>query len=229
MLFRSLTLAFLAVSFVLAIPSSNKGTFVNLRIEASQKTIFEGVVFTRGHDVTSATGGTHHCDGTNNNTNSRPGPTVTTALDDAARRHGFSWDGAFFPDFDDYLVSTIDGEANTDTEFWTFLVNFQFGEVGGCQQQVEALDQVLFAFDGFGKAHILKLTGPELAHKNKLITLTVTDGTTGAPVAGATVNGQTSDANGKVSITFSKLGTSGIKAEKSDSIRSNLLNILVVP
>lgn len=136
---------------------------------------------------------------------------------------------AFFPEFDDFLISSINGEANTDTQFWTTLVNFQFIPVGGCQQEVHFNDEILYAFDGFAKAHILKLSGPFTARKNHPVIFTVIDGSTGAPVAGADVDGQTSGIDGKVSVTFAKVGVNGVKAQKDDSIRSNQVNVVVVP
>jgi hypothetical protein len=72
---------------------SNPPTLVNLRIEGADHTIYEGPILTRGHNVTSPSGGTHHCDGTNNNVNPTPGPTCTTALNDAAKLSSFDWDG----------------------------------------------------------------------------------------------------------------------------------------
>ena len=88
----SLTLVavFALLSSVLAVP--NLPTLVNLRIEGSTNTIFEGPVVTRGHDVTTPSGGTHKCDGTNNNANPFPGPTCTSALDDAAKLNDFTFD-----------------------------------------------------------------------------------------------------------------------------------------
>ena len=53
------------------------------------------------------------------------------------------------------------------------------------------------------------------------IIFAVTDGQTGNPVAGATVNGPTTDANGKVSVTFTQVGTQEVKATKPGAIRSN--------
>ena len=83
----------LAVTLVAAIPQENILTQVNLRIEGDKYTIYEGPIKTKGHDVTTASGGTHHCDGTNNEAYDGPGPTCTSALDDAARQFNFSWDG----------------------------------------------------------------------------------------------------------------------------------------
>lgn len=85
------------------------------------------------------------------------------------------------------------------------------------------------AFDAFNKAHFLKLAGPLTARVGQTVTLTVTDGATGSPIAGAEVEGQTSDASGHVSVTFGSIGLKGVKAEKGDSIRSNKLTVVVVP
>lgn len=134
----------------------------------------------------------------------------------------------FSPNFDDFFITSIDGETQTATQFWGILLNFQLIPVGGCQQEVKEFDDVLFAFDAFSKAHFLKLAGPHVAYVNEAVELTVTDGSTGSPVADANVNGQTSDANGKVSVTFDKAGIYEVKAQRSDSIRSNQLSILVV-
>ena len=71
----------------------NQGVLVNLRIEGAVETIFEGLVFSRGHNVTTQSGGTHHCDGTNNHINPTPGATATSALDDASDLAHFTWDG----------------------------------------------------------------------------------------------------------------------------------------
>lgn len=108
-------------------------------------------------------------------------------------------------------------------------MNFALTDVGGCQQQVEQHDEVLWAFDGFSKAHFLKLTGPKTTKVNKPTTFVVTDGNTGQAIQGATVNGQTSGADGKVTVTFGTVGVNGVKAEKSDSIRSNKVEVKVTP
>jgi hypothetical protein len=70
-----------------------KETTVYLRIEGKTKTIFEGDVATCGHRVTTRSGGTHHCNGTNNDKNPCAGPTCTTALDDANKVAKFGFDG----------------------------------------------------------------------------------------------------------------------------------------
>jgi hypothetical protein len=66
---------------------------VNLRIEGNENTIFEANILTKGKPVTTISGGTHICDGTNNNANSIPGPTIISTLDLAAINTNFTWDG----------------------------------------------------------------------------------------------------------------------------------------
>ncbi|KAF8582861.1 hypothetical protein K439DRAFT_1350266 [Ramaria rubella] len=209
--------------------NSNRGIFANLRIEGANHTIFEGLIFTRGHNVTTKSGGTHHCDGTNNNENLLPGPTATSALDDAADLAHFTWDGTFDTEFDDFFITRIAGSAQTSTQFWGILVNFQFTLVGGCQQEINKTDHVLWAFDAFNKVHFLQLTGPAHGNKNDPITFTVTDGSNDEPVAGASIEGHVTDAQGKVTLTFVDVGTKRLKAEKPDSLRSNALEVLITP
>jgi hypothetical protein len=89
----TLFIALLASAFVVASPVANHPTMVNLRIEGRDKTIFEGPIVTRGHNVTVPSRGTVHCDGTNFGANPIPGPTCTSALDDASKKYKFPWDG----------------------------------------------------------------------------------------------------------------------------------------
>lgn len=117
----------------------------------------------------------------------------------------------------------------TATQFWGILRNFQFTPVGGCQQEVTPRDSdVLFAFDAFNKVHFLKLSGPAVTVVGKPQKFTVIDGASGAPVAGASLNGQTTAADGSVVITFASKGIKSLKASKSDSIRSNAVEVVVL-
>jgi hypothetical protein len=189
--------------------ASNLPQLVNLRIEgASNHTIFEAPILTRGHNVTTASGGNHHCDGTNLNANPTPGATCTSALDDAAHLAHFTFDGyvasvnsissdikasslacsTFDTEFDDFFITRIAGSAETATQFWGLLLNFQFTPVGGCQQEVKFKDEVLWAFDAFNAAHFLKLSSPSnVIHVHKPVEFTVVDGLTGIPVSGVDV------------------------------------------
>jgi hypothetical protein len=219
----------------LASSASANPAIVNLRVEGATQTIFEAPVVTNGHTVTTSSGGTHVCDGTNGGANPTAGPTATAALDDAAAASAFTWDGSFSTAFDDYFITRIGGDTQTSSQFWGILLNYQFTPVGGCQQRVHSGDQVLFAFDAFSKQHFLKLTGPHSAHAGQTITVTATDGQNGQPIMGATVGpinnagSATTDASGKARVTFRSPGLKRLKAERADSIRSNALPVVVAP
>ena len=131
-------------------------------------------------------------------------------------------------EFDDFFITSIGGVTETPIQFWSLLLNFQFTQVGGCQQEVKRNDKVLFAFDAFNKAHFLNLTGPNIAFLLTTVIFNVTDGQSGSPVVGATMNGRTSDLKGQISFTFSTIGEKVLKAEKPDSIRSNRHIILII-
>ncbi|WFB06248.1 DUF4430 domain-containing protein [Streptomyces sp. LX-29] len=112
----------------------------------NNSTIFNGSIKTTGHTVTTASGGTHRCDGTNNGANPKPGATPTAALDDAAKKKGFTWDGVWYPSFDDYFVSTIAGKNGGNEAYWNIAVNGTATPVGGCQFRIKAGDKVAFTW-----------------------------------------------------------------------------------
>jgi len=202
---------------------------VYLRVEGAKETIFEAPISTEGHFVTTASGGTHICDGTNNHASLTPGPTATSALDSASKQAHFTWDGTFDQQYDDYFITRIGNSAQTTTQFWGILIGYNFIPVGGCQQKVKQGDNILFAFDAFNKAHFLKLESSQ--HTTTVgnpITVTVTDGKTGTPISDASVEDQTTDNNGRAYITFTSSGVKKLKAERSDSIRSNAIVIVVI-
>ena len=202
---------------------------VTLRVEGASSTIYEDQITTDGHAVTTAKGGTHKCDGTNGGVNPTPGPTGTAALDDAARLGGFSWDGPYSTGFDDFFVDRVGPDAANSTQFWGLLLNYDSTSIGGCQQRVAEGDQVLWAFDAFSKVRALKLTGPTVARTGAPVPVTVTDGKSGAPQAGATVGGATTGPDGQATPVFSTPGVYTLKAEKGDSVRSNGLKLCVDP
>jgi hypothetical protein len=217
------------VVFAIAAPAvAADPVSINLRVEGQTKTIFDGAITTDGHQVTTQAGGTHPCDGTNNGAHPSPGPTATAALDDGARLNGFTWDGSWFPDFEDYLVSRIADESETTSQFWYFAVNYKLGGTGGCQTRVSQGDEVIWIFDAFSKAHILKLAGPGAGTTGAPVTVSVTDGGA-APVAGATVGGAQTGADGKATLSFAEAGIYRLKAERADSVRSNSISVCIDP
>lgn len=197
---------------------------VNLRVEGQSQTLYEAPVTTDGHDITKDASGAHPCDGTNGGANPSPGPTMTSALDDA---FGSGWAGTWFDGFEDFGIDAIGGEANDfgAGAFWGYALDFAPTSVGGCQQQVSAGQEVLYAYDFFSKSFLLRLSGPASAKEGEDFTVTVTDGTCGCAISGATVGGATTDANGQAVLRFQSAGNVTLKAERADSVRSNALTV----
>ena len=226
---RAFPAVLLAIGGLAAPPALAASAAVNLRVEGASKTTFEGRVTTDAHPVTTASGGTHKCDGTNGGVNPAPGPSATAALDDGARLGGFGWDGTYNTGFDDYLVSRIGPDSQTATQFWALLVNSDFSSVGGCQQRVATGDEVLWAFDGFSKQHALRLRGPSSVRAGERFLVGVTDGKDGSSLAGASVGGTLTGPDGRATVELDAKGIYRLKAERADSIRSNALPVCVDP
>ena len=71
---------------------------VHVRVEGEQRTLFDRVVRTDGHDVRTASDtAPRRCDGTDNGANPMPGPTATAATVDAMTTIGQGFDGAVVP------------------------------------------------------------------------------------------------------------------------------------
>ena len=200
---------------------------VNLRIEGSSSTIYEGPVTTNAKPLTKDASGPHACDGTNKGANPTPGPTMTTALDDGSIAGGFTWAGTWFDSFQDFTIDRIGPDSSNSTQFWGYALNYKSSNVGGCQQEVAPGDDVLFAYDYFSKAHLLKLTGPATAESGQPFAVKVVDGQDGSAISGASVGGQLTGVDGTAQVTLSDRGDQRLKAERTDSVRSNALVVCV--
>jgi hypothetical protein len=88
------------------------------RIEAEFETLFEGFILSAPQDITTPSGGTHLCDGTNNNANPAPIVTGTNQINDAARLCGFGFDGTYSNQFQDFFITTIGSSATSGNKFW---------------------------------------------------------------------------------------------------------------
>ncbi|MFJ8006210.1 DUF4430 domain-containing protein [Streptomyces fagopyri] len=131
------------------VTGTNHPVKVDLRVEGPDGLLFKGKIRTKGHEVTTATGGTHRCDGTNGGINPSAVPTPTAALDDAARKRHFTWDGTWFASFDDYSVDTIKNVSGGASAYWNISVNGTSTPVGGCQFKLEPGDAVAFTWTAF--------------------------------------------------------------------------------
>ena len=214
-------LAIVAAQAALAAPVT-----VTLRVEGATTTIFEGPVTTDGKQIDKGDG-PHPCDGTNLNANPTPGPTMTSALDDGSIAGGFTWDGTWFAGFEDFGIDRIGPDASSASQFWGYALNYAPTQVGGCQQRVAAGDEVLFGYDFFSKTHLLKLTAPQRAATGESFTVTVVDGKDGTPVAGASVGGALTGADGTATLAFESAGVQRLKADHPTSIRSNAAQVCV--
>ncbi|KAI1203685.1 hypothetical protein F5X97DRAFT_283820 [Nemania serpens] len=209
-------------------PSAN----ARLRIEGSDSegTIFEDCVVAGPRDITTASGGTHLCDGTNDGANPSPGTAPTAQLDAAAQLAGFGYDGTYSASFEDYFITSIGASPQTDSEFWGILVDGQFTPVGGCQFEVANGDETLFAFDAFSKSAFLQVT-PEYAVAEAgsgSVTVTVTDTLTGSPQAGVSFGGQVTDVDGHATVAVPPaVGCYELKATAPGALRSNAFYLTV--
>jgi hypothetical protein len=135
-------------------------TELTVRIEGHTRTLFEGPILTDGHDV-QATSDTQsrHCDATNNGAHPEPHPTPTAASVDALAIVGETFDGDWYPGFDDYFVTRWgpDGQDEGGFVYWGILVNGRFTPVGGCQLANQAHDEVLWTYDAFNSRPFLRL------------------------------------------------------------------------
>lgn len=231
MIIRRLVLLTAAFALLAFGSASAAPTTVQLRVEGSTATLFEGPVTTDGHAIDKGDG-PHPCDGTTRITppvNAGPGPTVTSALDDASRLAGFTWSGQWSASFGDFLVSQIGADAppGGSSSYWGTVRNYQPTPVGGCQEQVAEGDEVLFALGDIFSDDLLRLTGPARVRTGAPVLVTVTDGKTGAPSAGATVGGVQTGAEGSTTLAYGSTGLVRLKAEKAGAIRSNAVNVCV--
>jgi hypothetical protein len=199
-------------------------------VEGSATTVFEGPVTTDAKALTKDASGAHQCDGRNGGASTTAGPTLTTTLDDGSIAGSFTWDATWSASFDDFFINRIGPDTNGGPPAfpsWGYARNYTASQVGGCQEKVQPGDDVLFAYDYFSKLHLLKVSGPASVGTGEPAVVTVVDGQNGSAVAGASVGGATTGADGKATVSFSTAGVQKLKADRADSVRSNALEICV--
>jgi hypothetical protein len=235
--------ALLAASAALAAatPAVAAPVTVNVRVEGTSQTFFEGQVTTDVHQVDGG-GGLHECDGLNGgnpNHYAAPVPTVTGAFDDASKVAPFAWSGAFDPNFDDFLIHSVNSDSDTDNSgtYWLLWRDSVSLNNGGCQEQVQNGDSVVVARSGFDPNNnyapnaLLDLRGaPARAAVNEAFTVHVLQhDASGAATdaAGATVAGKTTGSDGTASVSFDSSGVKTFKADRSGAVRSNAATVCV--
>jgi hypothetical protein len=144
---------------------------VLVRTEGKTKTLFEGPLMTRGHDVTAdgntrdgADTVTHKCDATNNGGSPTPEPTPTASTAEGLQLVGYpTIGGDWYDGFDDYFVTRFgpDKQDESTYAYWGILVNGVYTSVGGCQYPMAEDDEALWVYDAFNARVPLRLDGPE--------------------------------------------------------------------
>ena len=249
-------LALLATLLVLPAASSASQITVNLRVEGSSTTLYEGPITTSAETIqTPSSGGAHPCDFASNGSSQsefadggNPSGTPTTALHDAALASGLAFDAKWFGNESkggepgDFFVTKVGPDANGGPPTfpsWGYAVGYTTASVGGCQIALAPGSEVLWAYDYFNLAHLLELSAPASASAGAPFTVHVTDGRTGQPVAGASIGavagGVTStipaspltDASGNATISLAGTGTLTLKATQPESVRSNGIIVCV--
>jgi hypothetical protein len=145
---------------------------------------------------------------------------------------GGDWEGTWSAKYSDYEVTSIDKlsfpfEENAPANYyWSFWLNDTYEEVGICEAELEAGDQVLFVPSCYGTScppaatHLLGIEAPAAAEVGKPVTVTVNAypaaGGAPSPAAGVTVQGGGASAEtnseGHASLTFSGDGTYLVRA-----------------
>ncbi len=200
---------------------------VDLRIEGKTKTLYEGTVTTDVRTVDLGDGtGSHACDGTANPATPVPGPTRGAAFMTAARGSGgFTFTGTYTFDMGFTVIAGDNVGFDPGTgEFLAEYKNGQFASFGSCGDQIATGDKVLYAY-ATGSEQLLELSGPATIAPGAPATFKVTDAATGAAVAGATVGGQTTGADGSARVVLAAAGPASFKATKSGAIRSNAVAV----
>ena len=129
-------------------------TQVNVRIEGREETLFEGPVLVESDGVrASSDAQSRNCNGINSldPLNVTPAPTPTAASADALGLIGETFDGQWYPGFNDYFITRWgpDLQSPGEAAYWGILVNDTFTNVGGCQYQLDGGDEVLWVYDAF--------------------------------------------------------------------------------
>jgi hypothetical protein len=249
-----ISLALCAVLFVaLLVGAGAQATpiTVNLRVEGSTKTLFEGPVTTDARTIeapdyvkkgeTPGPPHPHPCDVNENGefpagTFGAPYGTPTSALYDAAQSLGLTLAAYWYAPLNDFFINGIGAD---ETPSWGYAVDYTTASVGGCQFQLAPGSEVLWSAAFASAKHLLKLSGSAAANVGSPLVVHIADGQTGSPIAGAAIGediagvtttipgSPVTNAEGNATITLAHTGTVKLKATQAESVRSNGLVVCV--
>ncbi len=150
---RPVCVAFvLSFAFVFSATALAAPTSVNLRVEGSTNTLFEGAVTTDTNVP--------------NEVNTCNGPSPTSALFDMTQNTGILFAATWWPGFDDYAIDRIGpdktGDFVNNFHWWSLWVNNSSSLVGGCQVVLTGSETALWAYVE-NENTVLDLQGPTTA------------------------------------------------------------------
>lgn len=191
-----------------------------VRIETADATIYSGDVYIpdSGCTVTDNDGAEHEVDGA----------AALCALAEAATLGGFDYvvqDSSY-----GLYLTEVDGQAATDTDYWSFFVNYTAATVGLAEYELKNGDEMILSLGGYPNAALeLRVPVKEILAGDKLVVRVKVDG---EPMEGATVhmNNQTktTDQLGKASFKPKNTTSIDLYAEADGYTRSTTTTVRVV-
>ena len=247
-------LAGVVASLVLALSASALAApiTVNLRVEGSTSTLFEGSISTEGIPnppgiTTQLSPTAEPCDFKDDGKNNGEGPdaaTPTAALYEAAAANGLAFNAEWSSSYNDFFIKQVGSDIEggpPEYPAWGYAVNYTTANVGGCQFQLAPGSEVLWAYNYFNLKHLLNMSGPSGVTVGTPFTVHVVDGQTGEPISGAAIGelvsgvtntsstSPTTNAAGNATVTLTRTGSVTLKATQVESVRSNGLAVNVGP
>ncbi len=156
------------------------------------------------------------------------GTSAAGALERATHGH---WSGKFFSSFNDYLITTIEGERHGgNPDYWAFWINNTFASQGICSTRLHSGDRLLFLVDNTNHQMLpLGLRTSHLARAGRSFVVSVVrfdssgraKAVSGAIVRGPGVRVRT-DSKGHARVRFTRAGRFVLKAYKSGLVRSEV-------
>jgi len=214
------TLAALVLASSTAGAASPGGTTVTVRVEGKSKTLLAPtVIHTHTGWITRYGAPKGKCKATS----------AAGALD-VATRH--KWTGTWESSFGDYEITAILGEKHpfSSHSYWELFVDNASSNFGACGTKLHHGATVLFAAVPDSGEFPLALSAPKSARVGHSITIKVdyyNAKGTATPLAGAKVDGKSTNSKGTVTITPARAGTLTLKATKAGYIRSAAVKVHV--
>jgi hypothetical protein len=244
----------LLVSLIASANALASPVTVNLRVEGSTSTLYEGPITTEAETIeTASSNGAHPCNYTENGSSEAtegdggsPSGTPTTALHAAAIKSGLAFNAEWYGHLGgvpgDFFITQVGSDANESSapfDAWGYAVNDTTAPVGGCQIALAPGNEVLWAYNYFNLPHLLSMTGPTVVEAGQPFTVRVLDGHSGEALSGAVIGedvagvttalpgSPVTNQDGYATVTLARAGTFTLKATRSESVRSNGVTVCV--